>query len=63
MDLFNIFLRLFLSNMELPIFGVSILVILILGEINLFSPEVSYQMEPLSSFCKSVLLSITIRLC
>jgi len=61
LDRFNLFLRVFLSIMEIPIFSLLILVILILGERNLFSAEVSYQMEPMPKFCKSMLLSVGIK--
>ncbi|KAI1764388.1 hypothetical protein GGR53DRAFT_322150 [Hypoxylon sp. FL1150] len=45
----NTMIRLFLSTLEVPLFSGTVLAILIVGEMNLFSPEVSYQTEPITS--------------
>ncbi|XXH02797.1 hypothetical protein Hte_009184 [Hypoxylon texense] len=45
----NTMIRLFLSTLEIPLFGGAVLAILIVGEMNLFSPEVQYQTEPMTS--------------
>ncbi|KAI0172675.1 hypothetical protein GGR52DRAFT_417172 [Hypoxylon sp. FL1284] len=42
-------IKLFLSTLEIPLFGTAVLAILIVGELNLFSPEVIYQTEPMTS--------------
>ncbi|THW47798.1 hypothetical protein D6C97_05031 [Aureobasidium pullulans] len=47
-DINNLIKR-FLNVIEAPLFGVAVVVILILGEINLFSPQVRYQTEPIQS--------------
>ncbi|KAJ4322421.1 hypothetical protein N0V94_002408 [Neodidymelliopsis sp. IMI 364377] len=40
---------LFLSVIEIPLFGGAVLVILIIGEINFFSHQLMYQTEPMAS--------------
>ncbi|KAI1779081.1 hypothetical protein F4818DRAFT_238838 [Hypoxylon cercidicola] len=45
----NTVIRLFLSTLEIPLFSGAVLAILIVGEMNLFSHEVQYQTEPMSS--------------
>ncbi|KAI6085022.1 hypothetical protein F4821DRAFT_162852 [Hypoxylon rubiginosum] len=45
----NTMIRLFLSTLEVPLLSGIVLTILIVGEMNLFSPEVSYQTEPITS--------------
>ena len=45
----NNYIRQFLRVVEIPVFGAAILMILILGEWNLFSPQVFYQTEPITS--------------
>jgi hypothetical protein len=39
----------FLSVVEIPLFGAAVLLILVLGELNFFSTQVSYQTEPMVS--------------
>lgn len=48
----NTMIRLFLSTLEVPLLSGIVLTILIVGEMNLFSPEVSYQTEPITSIGK-----------
>ncbi|KAI0138131.1 hypothetical protein F4776DRAFT_79976 [Hypoxylon sp. NC0597] len=45
----NSMIRLFLSTIEVPIFSAAVLAILIFGERNFFSDEVSWQTEPMTS--------------
>jgi hypothetical protein len=40
---------LFLSVIEIPLFGGAVMVILIIGEINFFSHQLMYQTEPMAS--------------
>lgn len=42
-------IRLLLSAIEIPVFGAAVLAILIIGERNFFSPQVSYQSEPMAA--------------
>ncbi len=42
-------IRGFLNVVEVPMFAAIILTILILGEMNFFSPQVDYQTEPIQS--------------
>jgi len=56
-DINNLIKR-FLNVIEAPLFGVAVVVILILGEINLFSPQVRYQTEPIQSIGEFLLLQI-----
>ncbi|ODH45499.1 hypothetical protein GX48_08423, partial [Paracoccidioides brasiliensis] len=49
MNSVNSLIRLFLSVVEIPVFGAAVLGILILGEMNFFSPQVVYQTEPVAS--------------
>lgn len=48
----NAMIRLWLSALEIPVFGAAILAILILGEMNFFSTQVRYQTEPIASIGK-----------
>jgi hypothetical protein len=48
----NVYLRKFLSAVEIPVFGAAVLAILVLGERNFFSPQVAYQTEPIASVGK-----------
>ncbi|KAI1504767.1 hypothetical protein F5X99DRAFT_370917 [Biscogniauxia marginata] len=45
----NNVIRMFLSTIEIPVFSAAVLAILIIGEENLFSKQVSYQTEPITS--------------
>ncbi|KAF3055128.1 hypothetical protein GL218_07528 [Daldinia childiae] len=45
----NHVVRLFLSTLEVPLFSAAVIAIIIFGELNFFSPEVSYQTEPMGS--------------
>jgi hypothetical protein len=45
----NDMIRFFLSVVEIPLFGGAVLAILIIGETNFFSPQVSYETEPIAS--------------
>ena len=45
----NALVRLFLSAVEIPVFGAAVLAILIIGERNFFSLQVKYQTEPIAS--------------
>ncbi|KAI1658788.1 hypothetical protein F4813DRAFT_356270 [Daldinia decipiens] len=45
----NHVVRLFLSTLEVPLFSAAVVAIIIFGELNFFSPEVSYQTEPIGS--------------
>ncbi|RHZ63795.1 uncharacterized protein CDV56_109209 [Aspergillus thermomutatus] len=49
MNKVNEMIRSFLSVVEVPIFGAAVLVIIIIGERNLFSDQVVYQTEPMKS--------------
>ncbi|KAF4627265.1 hypothetical protein G7Y89_g10890 [Cudoniella acicularis] len=42
-------IRIFFNAVEIPMFGSIVLVILILGERNFFSPQVRYETEPITS--------------
>jgi hypothetical protein len=54
----NHLIRLILSAMEIPIFSAAVLSILILGEMNFFSPQVSYQTEPVAAIGRCLPLFI-----
>ena len=41
--------RLFLSVIEIPLFGGAVVAILIAGELNFFSKQLMYQTEPMAS--------------
>lgn len=45
----NSLIRVFLTAVEIPVFGGAVLAILIVGERNFFSSQVNYQTEPISS--------------
>ncbi|PSN59383.1 hypothetical protein BS50DRAFT_579978 [Corynespora cassiicola Philippines] len=45
----NEMVRFLLSVIEVPLFAAAVLAILIIGEINFFSAQVSYQTEPIAS--------------
>ncbi|KAH9883690.1 hypothetical protein F4778DRAFT_775049 [Xylariomycetidae sp. FL2044] len=45
----NSMVRLFLSTIEIPVFGGAVIAILILGELNFFSDQVTYQTESMAS--------------
>ena len=45
----NTLIRRFLSVVEIPVFSAAVLFILVLGELNFFSRQVSYQTEPIVS--------------
>lgn len=45
----NTMIRRFLSAVEIPVFSAAVLAILIIGERNFFSSQVSYQTEPIAS--------------
>lgn len=45
----NTTIRLFLSALEVPVYGAGIFAILIIGERNFFSLQVRYQTEPIAS--------------
>ncbi|KAI0553252.1 hypothetical protein F4679DRAFT_580920 [Xylaria curta] len=42
-------IRRFLTSIQIPIFGAIIVVLLIIGELNFWSPQVRYQTEPITS--------------
>lgn len=48
----NKMVRMFLSVIEVPVFGGAVLALLGIGEANFFSPEVSYQTEPMAAIGK-----------
>lgn len=48
----NTVARIFLSTIEIPLFGAAVLTIMILGELNFFSSQVNYQTEPIASIGK-----------
>lgn len=48
----NALVRLFLSVVEIPVFGAAVLAILIMGERNFFSSQVGYQTEPIAAIGK-----------
>ena len=48
----NNVIRLFLSAVEVPVFGAAVLFILIIGEMNFWSSQVHYQTEPMASIGK-----------
>ncbi|KAH7390916.1 hypothetical protein DE146DRAFT_618728 [Phaeosphaeria sp. MPI-PUGE-AT-0046c] len=45
----NYVVRTFLSVVEVPLFGGAVIAILVIGEANFFSKQVSYQTEPIES--------------
>ncbi|KAI1379039.1 hypothetical protein F4677DRAFT_442764 [Hypoxylon crocopeplum] len=45
----NTVVRLFLSTVEVPVFSAAVLAILVFGEKNFCSPQVTYQTEPIQS--------------
>jgi hypothetical protein len=48
----NSVVRMFLSVVEIPVFGGAVIAILAIGEANFFSPQVRYQTEPMASIGK-----------
>lgn len=46
-------IRFLLGAVEAPLFGIAVIAILVLGERNLFSPQVRYGTEPIASIGKS----------
>jgi hypothetical protein len=48
-NVINEFIRRLLTVIELPLFGLAVIFILIMGEINMFSSQVRYQTEPIAS--------------
>ncbi len=48
----NKVIRLFLSAVEVPVFGAAVLFILIIGEMNFWSSQVYYQTEPIATVGK-----------
>jgi len=61
LDGVNNLIRILLNVIEVPIFGSAILIILIIGEMNFSSPQVSYLTAPISSFgkCSPLYMLIT----
>lgn len=49
MNRVNTVVRRFLRVVEAPLFAATILAILVVGELNLFSAQVQYQTEPIAS--------------
>ena len=49
----NNMIRLFLSAVEIPVFGAAVFAIFVLGERNFFSHQVIYQTEPIASIGRS----------
>jgi hypothetical protein len=49
---FGVTIKKFLTYTEALVFGVAVLFVLILGEINFFSTQVSWQTEPISAIGK-----------
>ena len=45
----NSVVRMFLSVVEVPVFGGAVVAILVIGEVNFFSRQVMYQTEPMAS--------------
>jgi hypothetical protein len=45
----NSVVRMFLSVIEIPVFGGAIIAVLCLGEANFFSRQVAYQTEPMAA--------------
>jgi hypothetical protein len=45
----NSVVRMFLGVVEIPLFGGAVIAILSIGEANFFSPQVSYQTEPMQA--------------
>jgi hypothetical protein len=45
----NSLIRSFLSAVEIPVFGLAVLAILIVGEMNFFSQQLRYQSEPMAA--------------
>ena len=45
-------IRYFLSVVEAPVFGGLVLAIVVIGELNFFSTQVNYQIEPIGSVGK-----------
>lgn len=45
----NGIIRLFLSAIEVPVFGAWVLAILVVGELNFWSPQVMHMTEPMAS--------------
>lgn len=55
----NTVARIFLSTIEIPLFGAAVLTIMILGELNFWSHQVNYQTEPIASIGKQTQIRIT----
>jgi hypothetical protein len=45
----NSVVRMFLSVVEIPLYGGAIIATLCIGEVNFFSHQISYQTEPMAS--------------
>ncbi len=56
-------IRLFLSAVEIPVFGAAVLAILINGERNFWSRQVRYQTEPIASIGKFLPVSVDLICC
>lgn len=54
----NNVVRLFLSAVEIPIFAAAVFTILLCGERNFWSPQVSYGTEPIATIGKQLFLSM-----
>lgn len=48
----NAILKSWLSVIEVPVFSAAVLAVLILGELNLFSPQMRFRTEPIQSIGK-----------
>lgn len=57
----NSLIRLFLSAVEVPVFGAAVMTIVILGEWNFWSQQVNWQTEPMASVGKSYIYFLTRR--
>lgn len=51
-------IRNFLSSIQIPIFSGIVVVLLVLGELNFWSAQVSYQTEPFTSIGKPIVSSL-----
>ncbi|KAI2467837.1 hypothetical protein F4781DRAFT_423031 [Annulohypoxylon bovei var. microspora] len=58
----NNIVRRFLSTIEVPVFSAAVFAILVFGELNLFSTQVQWQTEPISSIAFAALGSLYVLL-
>jgi hypothetical protein len=45
-------LKVFVSAIEAPVFGVAVIIVHVIGELNFFRPRVKYQTEPITTIVR-----------